>query len=251
MHPADPSCRLIIAGHSHLAALGVPLSAEEPELVPITGAPEGFCGLSGPWTGTRDKAYWQAFGAAVRDRTAVINWSGNEHNALFLLHTRPAFDFCLGSEALESGALIVPRLLVAALLDRGMAALTDVVRMVADNAPRRLIVLGTPPPKRDLDSLSHIIARSDYWRGRASEMGQDSAEPVFSPPALRLKLWAVLQERMAAAAQVGGAQFVAVPAAVQDADGFLRPELWAPDLTHANRNYGAVVLDHLDAEGLA
>jgi hypothetical protein len=255
MVPVDPPSRIIIAGHSHVAALGVSLSATAIGLEPIAGAPDGFCGLAGPWTGTRDAAYWEALAEAARDRTAVINWSGNEHNALFLLHTPPAFDFHLGDprhDRIAPDALILPKLLVEARLDAGMAALTGAVRLVKAHGPAALLVLGTPPPKRDLSGLAHVIAKSDFWRSRAGEIGQDSAQPIFTPPHLRLKLWAVLQERMAAAAQAGGGEFVPVPAEVQDDDGFLRPDLWADDLTHANRDYGRIVLDHLAAlEGVA
>jgi hypothetical protein len=44
-----------------------------------------------------------------------------------------------------------------------------------------------------------------------------------------------------AAASVGG-RFVPVPAETVDAEGYLLPAYWQPDITHANAAYGEIML---------
>jgi hypothetical protein len=54
-----------------------------------------------------------------------------------------------------------------------------------------------------------------------------------------------LQELYKEQAEADGAEFIAVPIAATDKHGYLRPEFWEHDATHANPAYGQMVIDHL------
>ena len=48
---------------------------------------------------------------------------------------------------------------------------------------------------------------------------------------------------LAEEARSRGLMFIPVPKEVQDADGFLKREFWASDVTHANEAYGNVIYE--------
>ena len=247
--PHLTDCDILIAGHSHIAALGVPLSADgEGVVVPIPDAPAGICGFSGQWSGNRTGAYWRALAAASEGRTVVLLWSGNEHNASFLLRDPVPFDLVLDQPGLaetERGALVVPRGLIAASFESALRDLESSVGLLVASGARRVIVLETPPPKRDLDSLRGVVLQSEFWRERCAALGQSPDLPDFSPARLRLKLWSVLMDTVRALAIAAGGETLRLPGDVLDADGFLLPQYWAPDLTHANAAYGRRVVAFL------
>ena len=83
--------KILIAGHSHAYALGLPgaKANSEPALVRIE---PGFDGLIGPWP--RSDLYWDVLAAEAKvgGHVVALSFLGNEHLAHFLIEVEP-FDF--------------------------------------------------------------------------------------------------------------------------------------------------------------
>jgi hypothetical protein len=253
--PADPpAAEIILAGDSHIFSLGVAPAcpADTAALLPVAEGPVRLLAPAHPWRGARDWDYWQAAAAHARGRFLAIAWNGNQHQAAFLIARGRDFDFACpgaGTEAPDPAAELVPASVIRAFFRPTLTGLMKVVAL-ADGA-RRVMVLGTPAPKGDDDFVLGHIRRSDYFLQRARDAGLDPATMRLTPPAVRQKLWVVLQQEMAAAAERAGALFVPCPAETLEPDGTLRRDCWAEDATHANATWGAAMRRAIERAVLA
>jgi hypothetical protein len=117
---------------------------------------------------------------------------------------------------------------------------------VAIHAAGGIVALcGTPPPKADELFVRQKIMREGYFQETAAELGVDLENVNLSSPLLLYKLWAVMQNALRDIADRYGAQFVAVPRRAQTEAGFLHPQCYADDATHANALYGRWMLDEM------
>lgn len=71
------------------------------------------------------------------------------------------------------------------------------------------------------------------------------SESTLNPPILRLKMWEVEMQALAGVCNEWGIGYIGVPPKARTTEGFLRPEYYAPDATHANVAYGHLVLEQL------
>lgn len=230
---------IIIAGHSHTAALiGRARVESDFRLLPIAGY-DGFFGLHGPLRDgfpVRAAPYWEAVAHyAVHNRVALI-YGGNEPNLRFLFEDPVPFDFVLHrvqSLPLNPDAVVVPEALVRAQIESLLAAaLDDLLGALKIRAGFPVILLGTPPPKGDHQLLRRFLPA-------------EFPQLKLMSATVRLKLWHLLQELYAEKARSYGFDFLPVSDEVTDKDGFLKPPFWADDLTHANSAYGKVMLERL------
>jgi hypothetical protein len=102
----------------------------------------------------------------------------------------------------------------------------------------RVYQLAPPPPKKDTD----FILR----KPKAVFVELGILEHGVSPASLRLKLWKLQLRVMQRLCQEWGTQYLPVPSGAESPDGFLKPEYYAPDETHANASYGELVLRQLE-----
>ena len=165
---------------------------------------------------------------------------GNVHNGFALIrHPRP-YDFLLAGEAgpgLDPDAEPLPeaqvRAALEASLERDRIRLREIKRIAGD-----VIQLESPPPVAD---SAWIAAQADaYFKERGL------AELGVAPPPLRYKIWRLHSQIFAGYCAEIGLGFLPVPAEIQDANGFLRPE-YAGDATHGNEAYGEAVIRALEA----
>ncbi|MEP9368118.1 hypothetical protein [Xanthobacter sp. VNH20] len=243
----NASREVIIAGHSHIFAMGAPNSYKgERQLQPVPQFENMFF-LMEEWRGNRTPEYWAALAENARDRIIVISFNGNQHNASFLFRSGPAFDFWDADDRgnLLPGADVIPRLMVREFFKPSLAGLDSVVAEAMDGGAAKVIVLGTPPCKGDLDFIRKIVLGSEYFRRAAEKIGCDVETVAITDTSVRVKLWGVLQEMMADIAEKRGATFVPVPSAVLDGTRCLKSEFWANDVTHTNAAYGNLILKHL------
>ena len=100
-----------------------------------------------------------------------------------------------------------------------------------------MIHIISPPPKRDSDFIRRY--HETRFKNEIAELG-------VSPPELRMKLWR-MQDRLTRefCEELGIIPMEPIAAAL-DADGYLLPEYYAQDATHANRTYGMLLLDELE-----
>jgi hypothetical protein len=167
---------------------------------------------------------------------------GNQHNVLGLVQHPTPFDMFDGAEqtaTTQQGVACVP-----------YRALWDLfeTRLRTRDGPRfaelrhaakcRVYHLAPPPPKSD---EAHILERheTDFDRFGIVEKG-------VSPAALRLKLWKLHQLVLQHLCTESDIVLVSPPSEGFSPDGFLKREYYAGDATHANAEYGVLVLNHLE-----
>lgn len=228
---------VLIAGHSHTLALGVPFSAPDgvARVVELTGPPRAE-GLTGAFP--RDDAYWARLVDESIERTVAICWNGNQHLASLLI--APPFDFSLRSrpDLPVAAARVIPELAVRELLGQSLVALAQVLEGVARAGGRPPIIVGTPPPKGDAAWVRGKLSSEAHFVKLAEQAGVSLETIELSTPLVWLKSWLVIQELLRDIAAAFSLPFCGVPPAARTADGFLRPEYWSDDVTHANVEYG-------------
>lgn len=240
------SAEFILAGHSNKWALGAPRGyAGPPALVrrELFGRVGHFVVEETPLP--RSDVYWQMYIDAARDRDALLSYQGSQHIVNFLFAQPPGFDFLepLVAGPLEPGATIVPRRMVVAQLGPSLNGLRSLLRRLAEGGARRRLVIATPPPGDSLASFEKAVRESRFWQGVFAGQGMDISSARFVPARLMLKLWTVLQELAATVTREEGAIYVAVPAHLRDAAGFVAREYQLPnDFTHASDDFGQEML---------
>lgn len=90
-----------------------------------------------------------------------------------------------------------------------------------------------PPPKPTIPPKS---------RPRPRYRAEEGKQYAFADPGIRLALWKIEAPIVEAHLRAAGAAALPVPAGTTDSDGFLLPEFWDVDVTHANETYGALIL---------
>jgi hypothetical protein len=178
--------------------------------------------------------------ALYRPRVASM-MGGNAHNALALVRHPRGYDFRLPDEhqgpPIEDGAEPLPFALARAALAQHLA--TDFLRLrLLRDVVGPFVHVESPPPLRD-DALI---------RARADGFFKDAAIDTLgvAPAGLRWRMWRLNSRLFREAVEALGCRFLPVPAAVQDADGFLRPEL-AADATHGNADYGQILITAVES----
>ena len=236
---------MLLAGHSHAMAMGLPVVARDArtEVVPIVA---GRVGLVGAWPRTSD--YWDVLEHEARGRIVVLSWQGTEYLARFLVAPEPLFDFVARARPdapLVSGARLVPESAVRALFAKGFAEAGAIVARLTKVA--RVFVPAPPPPKDDDDLIRRRLLAEQGFGKRIEQLGVSPETVVFSPPLLRRKLWELTQDLLHEAVEAAGAVYVPCPPEARDAHGLLRREYWNEDITHANKSFGKLMLERIEA----
>lgn len=219
---------ITIAGDSHTQACRQALTlrpnAEGFDIVWIKG-PEGSAAAK---NGDID------FGELVErvsDRREPIAMSllGNLSNAVGLaVHDQPFYVMVDGEEG--DGEMIT-RGAMRDLFESRIRPTSRRFLRLRQSTPAPIYHLATPPPKGDQERLQALLKN----HGRK-----------VNRPAQRLALWQIEMEVVRDLCAEWGVEFIEPPAASRDSHGFLRPEYYAADITHANAAYGELVLRQLE-----
>lgn len=241
-----PEVPVLIAGHSHTHCLG--LRRNDDQIVPINlhGGPPIIYGLSTGWPLPEN------FNEIVRTKSAgmhlMLVWTGNIHLAHFMFAQQKRFDFVssvLPSLPITPDVIVLPESLVETRLAPHAGHLSAALNSILDGRAASVTLVGTPPPKGDDIVLREVLKGDPVFVENAKRLGFEPETVPFNSPYLRLKLWALTQkmtERVAESFKIG---FLPVPPECQDEVGFLKPEYWAKDITHANAAYGALLIEHI------
>ncbi|GLQ37817.1 hypothetical protein GCM10007908_14370 [Rhizobium albus] len=239
--------RAIIAGHSHVNAM----VGWRHELAPTLRIVDGTShleALDGPWP--RLEEYWKALVQHADNARIAIVWGGNEHNARYFF--RDAYDFDFSSKhvtkILNNIQIIARSTIRKRFYEGGLSDLADLLDQLKAARPQRLVIVGTPPPKKDNDRLRTMFEAEPHFLAYAEAKKIDPADIRITEPHIRLKLWYLLQDILADEAKRIGGIFLPVLKETQDEDGYLRDEFWASDVTHANPAYGRLMLDYVVEE---
>jgi hypothetical protein len=164
----------------------------------------------------------------------------NHSNIVGLIQHPEPFDMVDADTPPGPGALI-PRAAFRAWFEQGLRV-GDCARVIAlaqAGGAHRTLHLAPPPPKAD---VAHILNRPEthFTANGIHERG-------VSPAPLRLRLWQVQIEATRAILAPYGIDVLDPPPGTRTPEGYLRPEFYGEDATHANAAYGARVLDQITA----
>ena len=177
------------------------------------------------------------------DACVFISAYGTYHNIWGLLRSGPEFDFLLDrDDAPDPDARVrIPHRAVASAFERHLGK-PGFIRRIEKAASSPLFLLSTPPPKGDNDYMLERLTshKKKSYRGRIVE------EIGVERPLSRLKLWQMESRVIASWAASEGMEFIAAPQEALDESGFLHPAFYS-DATHANEQYGALVVDQICA----
>jgi hypothetical protein len=243
--------RLILAGHSHLTAIARSIGLAPSARPGLIASPrgDGTLIMAGPLP--RDWTYWDALGDLGKGANVGILWEGNEHNRWYFFEAETPFDFHSAHvRKMNPSAQIMSRAAIRHRLKQLLAqpglsfdVLDLVLKRLATGGVNRIALIGTPPPKGDNEALRAFVQTEPDLVQMAAQLGQSVETIPITDPYVRLKLWYLLQDMVAEEARIRGLMFIPVPKEVQDADGFLKREFWASDVTHANEAYGNVMYE--------
>lgn len=176
------------------------------------------------------------------DDVLVTVIGGNQHAVFSTIQHPEAFDFLMpgdGVDGLDKDAEIIPH---RALADYFAAGIRNgdahSIKALRKATVAKVVQLAAPPPKRDNSFIE------DYHDTRFAE--EDIASLGVSSPALRMKFWQLQNWVIEQLCEEWGVEFLPPPDAARDEDGFLARGCYAKDATHANENYGELVLEQLE-----
>ena len=166
---------------------------------------------------------------------------GNMHQVVSLVQHPVAFDFFMKDESLysvEGFKQIIP---YSQVLDYFLTRLRgkDCQRLLQlkQIAKCKVYHLIPPPPK---ENHEHILKRPE-----STFRNNGIMEKGISNPNLRLKTWKVQVQALEAICKEMGVDLLKPPSDAVEKSGFLKERYYANDATHANAQYGLLVLNQL------
>ncbi|MBX3068676.1 MAG: hypothetical protein KF844_08560 [Cryobacterium sp.] len=233
----DPNADVIIAGDSHGGALQMAEALQSNDVEFKTARvfaknPEAAVPL--------DAEYWNYVRNFARNKRVVVVWKGNQHNSAFLIRSNPPIKV-LGLNGLSSKEQDGQWISRSALKDFFTPSFDGLDSTLFDLSRfSKVVVVGTPPPKRD-DFVLKAISNESYFRNFTIETGRDPSEISVERLSNRVALWEILQEILADIARVAMVPFIPSPESARDQDGALKREYCYNDATHANAEYGLLI----------
>jgi hypothetical protein len=196
----------------------------------------------------RDAQYWREAVKLSKTHSIAVMWRGNQHFREFMFAPSQPFDFAVASRPdlqVDETAELVPELAVRQYFAPSLSELTELVPEMRAAGGPGVVLLGPPPPKDDIERQRWQLFERPKFVEMAAALGGDISTLPLAPELLHLKMWQVITDMLRALAETHAVPFVGTPPEAVKPNGFLRDELGAEDLTHANRAYGELVLRDL------
>jgi hypothetical protein len=203
-------------------------------------------GLGGVYEQNPTPAYWDAIPVLCRSRNLALVLEGN--GAFLVVTDGVLIDFIPRSYPAKTtipGARIVPESLIRRFFQDSMDRISTALSKFPPTAGLKRLLIALPPPLADNDVIRRRWVSEPALVRRAKEMGVEIANLQITPGSVRLKLWYVCQEMMKETAESVGWPYVPVPPEAFDPNGFLKLELAAAGVTHANEIYGAMMIKQM------
>ena len=192
-----------------------------------------------------DISYDQALKTArrLRPQDVLVSVIGGNQHAVFstIQHPQP-FDFMLPGDvaAPAEGAELVPFHALHGYFQLGLRKGDgETIAAFRKATSARMIHLLAPPPKRQNEWIEQ---HHDSWF-----VAEGLTRQGVSTPELRLKFWHLQNRVMEEICAELGVEVLGPPHRSSEADGFLERPCYAGDATHANRHYGELVLQQIEA----
>ena len=179
---------------------------------------------------------------SIADTVVASAIGGNQHQSFGLVQHPVAFDFIEpGSPSSWDSAqrTLIPYRAIWSTFEKGLRG-RDGQRLTAlrEKAARPIYHLSPPPPK---ESAEHILKRyeSDFEKAGLAVKG-------VTPALIRLKIWRLQCAVLKSLCMEWDIRLLPPPDDTQTPEGFLKPEYYADDASHANPGYGELVLQQLE-----
>lgn len=185
-------------------------------------------------------AYWDFAVELSKKNKVIIFWNGNQHNINFLIETNSKFAaFGLNSNVEYP---VVPISQIEALFSPTFIELESVLSKFSKKP--NVIIAGTPAPKSK-DFLDKRLAASisePYIDQIKSDLNLKSDALKASSDELRSFMWQINQSLLKQVAIKTGLTYFPAPKESINSQGILAPHYYTDDLTHANQDYGDLIL---------
>lgn len=241
--PKQP--RVLLFGDSHCYAVqrAIERRVKRGKRVPVTAHRlQKTHWKSGQIVGdTRFEDFLEIIRPLERDDVVLSMIGGNQHAALSTIQHPQRFDFLerRKDEPLDPDAEIVPYRMVASYFASALAGGDGrSLRALRAATSARVVHIIPPPPKRD-SAFIQEYHETVFAREGIQAQG-------VSAPALRMKFWQLQTKTLKDIAAKAEIELMLPPAAAVDEAGFLAPEYYAKDATHANPDYGELVLREIE-----
>ena len=240
--PKDRSSEILIFGDSHTDALARAIKArgDSPATSAITalrlrkeknGKQIGDMSLEEflkrtKWLGPRDIMFSMV--------------GGNQHAIFSTIQHEVAFDFCTdGMEPAPATVHMIPNRAIKEYLSAGVYGRDGQMLWAMRNATRaRIVHIVPPPPKKDAE---HILRHQEthFSEGNIAQLGVSDA-------LLRKKAWDLQATILKELCRELEIEILMPPEESLCPEGFLAKEFYARDITHANAQYGELVLKQVE-----
>lgn len=236
--------RAVVIGQSHSAAIAMGLANERADVTGISV--HRLEDSKRPYE--RDTIKLAEAVRLVRELPSeafvFLSMLGTYHNILGLLRSGASFDFFLDADdqTVPDVEVRIPHRAMASAFQQHLVTPLP-IRKLRDAAKSDVFLLSSPPPKQS----NQFMLERFMSQKKKSYQGRSVAEIGLERPESRLKLWQLETRSMAAWAASENIEFVLPPSQAFDADGFLDRRFYSDDATHANAQYGALVIDQVSA----
>jgi hypothetical protein len=179
--------------------------------------------------------------AKLGPNDVVLSMIGGNQHAVFstIQHPQPFDFFTPEGPACDPAAGLVPYRALEDTFVRGLRSGDGKsLEALRKATSARVVHIIPPPPKSD----TGFIEKHHETRFAQEEL----ARLGVSPPQLRLKFWRLQARVLEEICNALGIEVMMPPARAVDEEGFLRPEFYAQDATHANWRYGERVLREVE-----
>lgn len=234
----DLEAKVLVSGHSHTYAMLCAMqnrSEFHNSVAVVTQADFSQHRI-------HDYDYWDFVAELSTSQTTAISWNGNQHNVHFLLDTNETFIAYGLNQANETNAPVIPISQIKELFRPTFYELEMVLERFKDAS--NLILLGTPAPK-PMPVIKKFLMGDNFYQDMAKSLGIELEKVKVSSDSLRVFMWEITQNLTQQLAIKFGCKFLPVPKVTLAANKTLADGYWADDVTHANEDFGALMIQEL------
>lgn len=179
--------------------------------------------------------------AELSPRDVVLSMIGGNQHAVFSTIQHPqAYDFFAPEGAAPDGQTeIIPYRVVADVFEHGLRKGDGKSLEALREATRAHVIHVIPPPPKADNAFIEQNHETLFAQNNLEEHG-------VSPPALRMKYWKLQTRILAQICEELRIEVMMPPSVTVGTDGFLRPEFYAQDATHANYQYGEKLMREVE-----
>ena len=228
--------KILIAGHSH--AFQMYMAVQRRSKYKNVFAVVTHADFDNPIR--QDNNYWNYVVELSKNQPTAISWNGNQHNLHFLVESKLNFN----SLGLIQGKNY-PYVSVKRIKELFRPTFYELELILSRFSNREnLCLLGTPAPKSK-KFIDKNIKSDPFFLQLGQEIGLSPKKIEASSDELRSFMWKITQDLTALSAKTYGCDYLATPNSSCTRNGLLLDEFYADDLTHANEDYAALIMDLL------